>query len=148
MDNSHILDYYNVLNIQELGKQSQHTQPLVIKDRLPPFLEGECNLSVSYHAVATDDFYVLNLDVSGPLTVTCQRCLDPFSIDYKNVTAVAVCRTEERAEQLLEEYECIVSSNWKISIEDIVCDELHLYVPEFHQEIIHCDTKLNQFLAK
>jgi uncharacterized protein len=34
-----------------------------------------------------------------------------------------------------------------VDLEDLVVDDLHLYVPQFHQETNDCDQEINQFLT-
>jgi uncharacterized protein len=136
-----------MLNMQELAKQSQHTKTMLIKERLPDFINTLCQVDVTYQVEAKDNFYLINLRVQGELNISCQRCMNEFQLSYDNPTVIAVCRNDERAEQLLEHYECIVSSNWQVELEDLVSDELHLYVPQFHQEINECDHEINQFLT-
>jgi uncharacterized protein len=136
-----------MLHLQDLAKQGQHNRTVTISDRLPPFIVAPCHLDVRYQIEAKDNFYLVDLHVKGPLIVTCQRCLQEFSLAYENSTTIAVARSDERAEQLLELYECIVSSNWQIDLEDLVSDDLHLYVPQFHNDINDCDQDINQFLG-
>ena len=88
------------------------------------------------------------MEVSGELTVQCQRCIQEFNLKYNNSTTIAVTRNDERAEQLLEHYECIVSTNYQVNLEDLIIDELHLYVPQFHEETRDCDEEVNQFLTE
>lgn len=101
---------------------------------------------MTYQVEAKEDFYLIYLHVTGELTIQCQRCLDEFNFPYDNKTVIAVCRNDERAEQILEHYECIVSANLQISLEDILIDELHLYAPQFHAEISDCSSEINQIL--
>jgi uncharacterized protein len=137
-----------MLYLQELAKQGLHNTKITISDRLPSFLSAPCHLGVTYQVEAEDNFYLMHLVVSGELEVTCQRCMQEFHLTYNNPTTIAVARSDERAEQLLELYECIVSSNWQVDLDDIVSDDLHLYVPQFHEDIKDCDHDINQFLTE
>ncbi len=135
-----------MLHLQDLTKQGQHTKSLVLNERLPNFLSAPCELTVTYHVEYKDKFYLIHLNVSGDLNIFCQRCMQEFTFHYDNKTELAVCRNDERAEQLLEHYECIVSETGQVSLEDMVIDELHLYVPIFHPQITDCDTEINEIL--
>lgn len=137
-----------MLYLQELAKQGLQHKKLIINERLPVFLVGPCEVESAYQVEAKEDFYLLYLEVRGELNVICQRCLHEFSLVYNNPTTIAVTRSDERAEQLLTHYECIVSSNFQVNLEEIIIDELHLYVPQFHQEIEECDKGINQFLTE
>jgi uncharacterized protein len=137
-----------MLYLQELAKQDTHHKQIIVTERLPSFVSAPCQLEVTYQVEAQDNFYLIHLKVMGELTIICQRCMNEFKLSYNNPTTIAVARSDERAEQLLEQYECIVSSNWQVSLEDLVVDDLHLYVPQFHQEIKDCDQEINQFLTE
>lgn len=136
-----------MLHLQDLAKQGQQGLNLILNDRLPDFIVAPCQLKISYQVEHKDDFYLINLEVAGDLTCICQRCLKQFSFSYENKTVIAVCRNDERAEQILEHYECIVSSNWQVDLNELIIDELHLYAPQIHPDINDCDDSINQFLS-
>lgn len=137
-----------MLNLNELVKHDTHVKTLTITDRLPHYLSSPCEVTVRYQAEKKDDFYVLNLHVSGAINTTCQRCMEEYDLAYDNSTILAICRNDERAEQLLEHYECVVSANGQIQLEELIIDELHLYVPHFHPEISDCSSEVNQILTR
>ncbi|CEG56745.1 YceD family protein [Legionella fallonii] len=137
-----------MLHLPEIAKQGQQTKIIRIDDRLPSFLISPCQLNVTYHVEVEDDFYLLHLKVVGDLNAICQRCMQEFHFSYDNETTIAVCRSDERAEQVLELYECIVSSNWHVDLNDLITDELHLYAPQFHPNNNDCDSEINQILTQ
>lgn len=136
-----------MLHLQELVKQDQQTQVVVVNDRLPDFLGAPCQLEVNYRVEMEDDFYLIHLRTTGVLQIICQRCMDGFPFSYDNETTIAVCRNDERAEQLLERYECIVSSTWSVDLLELIVDELHLYAPLFHPENNDCGSEINKILT-
>ncbi|STY29456.1 metal-binding, possibly nucleic acid-binding protein [Legionella wadsworthii] len=136
-----------MLHLQEMVKQGQQKRTMTLSERLPNFIISTCQLDVTYHVEAKEDFYLIHLHVKGAIPIQCQRCMDEFHFPYDNMTVVAVCRTDERAEQILEHYECIVSASLQISLEDMLIDELHLYAPQFHPNTNECSSEINQFLA-
>ncbi|WP_298624320.1 YceD family protein [uncultured Legionella sp.] len=136
-----------MLHLQEMAKQGQHIQNIIINERVPSFITGPCQLTVTYRVEAEDDFYLIHLHTAGKLNLICQRCLQEFAHPYENNTVIAVCRSDERAEQVLESYETIVSSNWQVNLTDLIIDELHLYAPQFHPEIKDCDDEINDILT-
>lgn len=136
-----------MLYLQELAKQGPQQKYITVSARLPTFIGAPCALNVKYWVEAHEDSYFIHLEVQGELTVVCQRCMQDFTLNYKNPTTIAVARSDQRAEQLLEQHECIVSSNWQVNLEDLVVDDLHLYVPQAHNEIEDCDQEINQFLT-
>lgn len=135
-----------MLHLQEEVKYGSQNKTIVLSERLPNFITAPCHLNVTYQIEVNDDFYLINLHVTGELSLHCQRCLDEFKFPYDNTTVVAVCRNEERAEQILEHYECIVSANLHVSLEEVLIDELHLYAPQFHAQISDCRSEINQIL--
>jgi uncharacterized protein len=136
-----------MFRLQELAKQGQHTKTLTVSERLPHWVTSPCDLAVAYHVEAKEGFYLVHLHVHGALHLQCQRCLDEFNYLHDNNTNIAVCRDDERAEKLLEHYECIVAPDFQVSLEDLIIDELHLYVPQFHPEVTDCSSEINQFLS-
>lgn len=134
--------------LKEQAKLEQQSKTITLDDRLPHYVNAPCELNVTYRVEVKDDFYLIHLHVNGMLHLQCQRCLDAFDYPYDNNTIVAVCRDEERAEVLLEQYECIVSANLQIEFNDLIVDELHLYAPQFHPSFNDCSSEINQFLAE
>ncbi len=136
-----------MLHLQEMAKQGQQTKTVKLMERLPSFITAPCQLTVNYHVQADDDYYLIHLETSGELTIHCQRCMQELPMQYNNQTTIAVCRSDERAEQLLEFYECVVSTNWQVDLVELITDELYLYAPQFHPEIEDCDSEINQILS-
>lgn len=136
-----------MLQLQELAKQEEHSKTITITDGLPSFLIGPCEVQAIYQVNAKDDYYLINLSVVADLTIICQRCLQEFKIAYNNPTVIAVCKTEDRAESLLDSYESIFSPNGQVLLEDLVRDELHLYVAQFHPDSNDCDQEVLQILT-
>ena len=136
-----------MLRLQDLAKQTQHSTKLILTEHLPSFLNGPCEVQTTYRVEAKDDYYLIHLHVKGELNVLCQRCMQEFKFDHDNSTVIAVCKNEDRAESLLEIYESIVSLNGQVVLEDLVRDELYLYVPQSHPNIEDCDEEVLQILT-
>jgi uncharacterized protein len=137
-----------MLHLHELTAQETYHKKLSITERLPRFISVPCDVAVAYAVEKKEDFFLMNLEVLGAITVTCQRCLEEFSLSYHNLTTIAVVQNDERAEQLLEHYESIVSPNWEVFLDDVVVDELHLYAPQTHTEHNDCAEEIKQFLIE
>jgi uncharacterized protein len=135
-----------MLHLTELAKHGTQTKEVTIKNRLPEYVVPPCHLRVDFDVKLEDDFYLMHLQVTGDITLLCQRCMNEFTHHYNNKTVIAVCRNDERAEELQELYECIVSSNWHVDLEELVVDELHLYAPQVHPDEQDCGEEINQFL--
>ncbi len=136
-----------MLSLRELG-QEKSTREFLIRERLPSFLTSPCHLSVDYYAEKRDQVFLLHLQLCGELTVICQRCMEEFPYHYEQKIVLAVCRDEERAEQLMEHYETVVAQEDVVNLEELVVDELHLSAPQFHQEMSDCGHDVNQILVR
>lgn len=141
------LEVDDMLHLPDLSKQGQQTDRVTIDTRLPQFISGPCQLTVTYEVTAEDDYFLLRMNVSGPIQCICQRCMQEYSYDYDNTTLLALCLTEERAEQLLDQYESIVVPQNQVKLSELVTDELHLYAPEFHPDEEDCKGEVMQILS-
>lgn len=145
----HAVLYYktedNVMMIclHTASRQSTPTRvQLKLSERLPAHIVSDCILDCEYLVQQRPDYYLLKLDVSGMLTIQCQRCMDVLTYPYDNHTELAICRDEATAERLMDQYECITLSKNEVDLVSIVTDELHLYTPEKHAELIECTGKI------
>lgn len=121
-----------------------------ITDRIPSFIEKPCRLICEYHIQRLPDYCLLTCAVSTladhPLTVICQRCLSPFQYPYTNTTTMAICKTEEQALQLMDDYICLVAENNQLDFTELVTDDLYLYVPESHPDFANCDEEVSKYI--
>ena len=118
-----------------------------LSERLPFYIVSDCKVHCDYFVKSFPGYYTLTLDVSGILPIHCQRCLDEFKHHYVNHTELAICRDDTIAEQLMDEYECIVSDQLEIDLHEIITDELHLYVPEKHTDLIDCHSEITSMIG-
>ncbi len=82
--------------------------------------------------------YVLALQVSAEVLVTCQRCLSTLEQTVTSETQLAVVWTDEQAGQLPPRYEPLVADA-EIELWEVVEDELLLALPTFSY---HSDARL------
>jgi uncharacterized protein len=115
---------------------------ITVSERLPYHIVSDCTLNCDYFVRAFADYYVLTLEVSGIIPIHCLRCLEVFKYNYSNHTELALCRDEAMAENLMESYECIVCNQDEADLACILTDELHLYVPEKHPDLIDCNHEI------
>jgi uncharacterized protein len=120
---------------------------LKIYDRLPVHVRSPSAVACRFQIQQVDKYYLLTLHAKSTLTVICQRCLQEFAYQYTNVTQVALASSDEMADKLMEKYECIVTLNDQLDLQELVTDELHLYVEEFHREIKDCDNEVAQYIT-
>lgn len=129
------------------ANDGQECVKLVLNERLPEHVNAPCELACQFSVEYLDNYYLVHLNVDARLRITCQRCLKEFKHDYKNQTALAICYSDERAEKLMEQYECIVSAHNEVDLKELLTDELHLYSPAFHRDLKDCDTEISRFIS-
>ena len=137
-----------LLNLNKLAGSPAQTSQLSLSKRVPGHIKTPCTLACTLQVVRCDTYYLLTLHISGDLTITCQRCLGEFTTHYDNQTQLAWCQSDEVAEKLMAEHECLVGDSTKVDLVDIVVDELHLYGPEFHADPEECDRRIGDYLSK
>lgn len=131
------------------AKQEQVVcETFTLTERLPARVQGPCELTCELQVEARSDYYLCTLNVNGIITVICQRCLGTFTYSYNNQSKLAVCHNDEIAETLMADYECIVVKHNEIDLIDIVTDELHLFLPEKHENLSDCDHEINALIGK
>ena len=77
----------------------------------------------------------------------CQRCLQEFPHAYSHQTKLAVCKTDELAEKLMETFECTVNYKGEIDLIEVLTDDLHLFSPEKHQNVLECSNEVSQWIG-
>lgn len=130
-----------LINLRSTALQPPQNLVIELNQRLPDPIKAPCTLNCRYAVSPYDNYYLLDLEVSGLLSISCQRCLEAFDYEYVNQTQVAVCHSESEADQLMSLYECIVAEI-DIDLADILTDELHLYAPKQHEDIAFCNPEM------
>ncbi len=119
---------------------------IIINDRLPNFIDSAAKLSCNFSVTKSEDYYLLKYFVAGKLNIRCQRCLDIFEYDYNHENKLAVCNNEESAAMLMQHIDSIVSNDNQADLNDILVDDLHLYVPEKHDSIDDCGDETTKLM--
>lgn len=104
-----------------------------ITERLPFYINTAQDIEFYYTVARFKEYYLLTLDVSANLNITCQRCLQDFNYRYLNTNNIAVCKSDEIAEKIMSTYEPLVSLTNEVDLLEIITDDLHLYCPEVHE---------------
>lgn len=131
--------------LKSLAREGQtHEVTLVLKERLPHFVDNPCSIICHYSVKKQDNYYLLTLDLQGDVRLVCQRCLQIYSHLFSRVSTIAICPDDERASKLMEQYDCLVAGQL-VNLEDIVTDELHLYIPEKHEDERLCDPEIFKY---
>ena len=134
--------------LKTYAKQAgSQTVVIRVQERKPERVSSPCELTCVFNVEACSDYYLLTLDASATLEITCQRCLAGFQHEHTNQTKLAICANEEVAETLMASFECIVVDNFQIDLIDIVTDELHLFLPEKHPDIAGCDLEMSGLIG-
>lgn len=128
-------------------KHSEQRQDILLEQRLPLFIKAPCQVDCAYQLQKEKGYYLLHMQVSGTLTIVCQRCLSDFTYDYANETVIALCDSDETAEKLMSDYECSVIVNGEVDLNHLILDELHLYAPQKHADLGHCDPLATNYLG-
>lgn len=136
------------INLKTAAKEGQFQ--LSLSSRLPDYIVGPCELLCEYQIQEVMDYYLLTYTVrtpeANPLSIDCQRCLQPFSCPYTNTVTLAVCKSEEHAVKLMDEYECFVSLDNQVDFRELLTDDLYLYVPVNHPDLGNCDQEVSQYI--
>lgn len=133
------------LSLKTLAKEHKnHKTTLILQNRLPEFVAGDVVANCSYSVKEQEGQYLLFLKVEAQVEIICQRCLNLFKYEYFGDNSLLVCDTEEVAKLKINDYECIVAGNNTVVLEDILIDDLYLFLPDKHAKEA-CD---HNFLEK
>lgn len=136
-----------LIDLKDCAKNShEQTAHVELVTRLPQQISTPCALDCAYTVEKRDNYFLLHLTAHGEIQLICQRCLASFSYSYQNKTTLAICDSEAYAEQLMNEYECIVSDKNSVDLIEVLTDELHLYCPKNHLNIDECDKEIYNFV--
>jgi uncharacterized protein len=124
----------------------QQSLMIEIQDRLPGHLCSPCLINCLFKVKPFKNYYLITLKCDSILTVVCQRCLGEFAHHYSNQTELAICDSDETAENMMSDYECIVS-NSQVNLQELLTDELYLYAPQFHLDFKDCDHETDVFIS-
>lgn len=126
------------------AKQQQIREDvLILTHRLPDWIASPCQVTYQMSVQLVDNYYLMKLDVTGSLMVTCQRCAQEFAHDYHNQTSIVVCPDDAVAQSLMSRYECIVEPSARIDLQEIITDELYLFCQEKHEDEQHCALQMH-----
>jgi uncharacterized protein len=92
------------------------------------------------HFARESGFVIADLTMSGTATLTCQRCLEAMSEPVASTARVALITTEADAGRVPEHLEPMLAAGGRISIGELVEEELLLALPivPLHAEAADC----------
>ncbi len=136
----------------DLKKKANHPtsieETIYLEERLPSYVSKGFELKFNYEVQSKGEFYLLKINERADVPVYCQRCMKEFIQEYHLETELAVCPNEQIAEKYQSLYDVIVASDLIVDLKEILIDNCHLFLPQFHQNIEDCDQnqlKLMQF---
>ena len=75
------------------------------------------------------EFAAAQLSLSGVATLTCQRCMQPMQLPLETASRVVLVTSAEEAARLSEDLEPVLAEGGRISIGELVTEELLLLLP-------------------
>jgi uncharacterized protein len=114
---------------------------VVLDDRLPSYVIDSIEMTFSYEVEKEGPLYILTIHEKACPKIQCQRCMEECSQPFEHTSQIAICGSDEIAQQYQSAYDLIVASDFIIEINDILIDDLHLYLPNFHKKIDQCHAK-------
>ncbi|MDP1604512.1 MAG: YceD family protein [Legionella sp.] len=118
-----------------------------ITERIPANIAGPCSIEGEFTVEFHSNYFLLKLAIAGDLTFICQRCLHEFAHHYSNKSILAVSDSDELANTLMNDYECIVVKDNHVDLIELITDELHLYSPQQHFNYEDCNREVDQFIS-
>ena len=139
---ANLMCYMNIC-LQTHAKQSKPTHFRVNLDTgLPPWIQSPCEMVCTFEITASQGYYLLDLTMDAVLLITCQRCLGLVEHIYHHQTKLAVCPNDERAERLMECFDCVISKDDQLNLYDVLIGELYLNSPERPHELDNCHVEM------
>lgn len=83
-------------------------------------------------------------NISGLLKVICQRCMQPMDLELNTEFKLAMVQTEEQADKLPDEFEPLLVDEDKMSVPQMLEEELLLAIPLVAMH----DTECSDFIVK
>lgn len=128
--------------LKSLKNMAAQTDPiqvqLTVQERLPFFVQGNCELQCEFQVTKETDYYLLSSIVQGNVPIQCQSCLGEFNYAYHQQHDLAICSDDNSAEKVMSVMDCIVNTQDQLDLLAIVTDDLHLFCPQRHIDSKDC----------
>jgi uncharacterized protein len=112
---------------------------IILEERLPMFVNQPIQVEFNYSIQCVNDYYLMQLEEKTSVELICQRCSDLWGYDYSNSHELIVCLNEKKAEKYQAIYDVIVAPDLIVDIKEILLDNMHLFLPEKHEDIDQCN---------
>lgn len=136
-----------LINLRAAASTIPQQLQVELTERLPAHVLPPCQLQCEYRVEQLDDYFLVTMAIHGQITMVCQRCMHEYPHVYDNTTVIAACSTEEKAEQLMAAYECVLMKKNQIDFIELITDDLHLYSPQHHLDPKDCDESVGDYLT-
>lgn len=113
--------------LADSGAEVEFTVALAELPALPAGVSGSAGGRVRF--MRQQGLAVAELSVSGAATLACQRCMQPLSVPIDAVVRVALVGSEADAARVPAELEPVLAPGARISIGELVTEELLLTLP-------------------
>ncbi|MDH5472778.1 MAG: YceD family protein [Gammaproteobacteria bacterium] len=122
--------YLNFTRIADKGGEIQGKWPISELPRLKELLVNDAGeVEVEMKLGRQGKFRYVTGTIAGMLAVTCQRCMQPMDLPLNTEFKLALVQTEEQADQLPDEFEPLLADEDKISVPDLLEEEMLLAIP-------------------
>lgn len=125
-------DFIDPWRAAEGGRRIAGTIPLARLKRLGPLLassEGEARFEMQF-GFDEQRRVTVSVHVSSPLSLTCQRSLEPYVELISQNSVLQVIGSEAEQALLSGEEEYILAEEGRLAVADIIEDELLLAIPQ------------------
>lgn len=140
-------DYADPWRLCALGKRYEGTVQLAELPRLAPLLassEGEAAFVLEF-ATDQDRRPIVTVTVHSSLTVQCQRCMGPMSLQVDSEAQLGLVTGPGEAERLPTELDPLMVEQGRLELRSLIEDELILSIPPAPMhEPRECEVKLDQ----
>ena len=123
-------EYLDFTRIADKGDEIQGKWPISELPQLKELLvndEGDIEVSMNFGRKAKLRY--VTGTISGVLAVICQRCMQPMELELNTEFKLAMVQTEEQADKLPDEFEPLLVDEDKMSVPQMLEDELLLAIP-------------------
>jgi len=113
--------------LADVGAEVEFAVPLEKLSGLPPGVTGSIAGRARFSRAR--GFPVAELTAQGAASLACQRCMQPMSVTLETDAQVALIASEADAERVPPELEPVLAPGGRISIAELITEELVLTLP-------------------
>ena len=124
---------------KDVNKEKKANNSILLDERLPDFINKPIEICFTYEIERYPEYYLLNLHEKATIELVCQRCSDIWQYEYSNVHKMAVLLSEKNIGTYESLFDVIVSPDLTLDIKEIILDNMHLFLPEKHENVDHCN---------